>query len=100
MRAMIRAAKLAVPASPRKALESIILGKFTTEATDGKTLISTTEGGGTATFAFPSDFGPAEVMALAEEAIEWLDQQPDPDNPDLRQRRILRLRASFDQAVM
>src|SRR5688572_7041395 len=95
IRAFVRAAKLqAVSTStPKVVLEQIILGKFTVEATNGKTLISTTEAGGTATFILPEYFSPAELMALAEEAIEWLENQPDPDNPNLSPRRIRRLRA-------
>lgn len=102
IRAFVRAAKLQAGAAstPKAVLEQIILGKFTSEATHGKTLISTTEAGGTATFILPDSFGPAEVMALAEEAIEWLENQPDPNNPNLSPRRISRLRVSFDKSAI
>jgi hypothetical protein len=101
VRALVRGAKLANPASPQAALESILLGRFNAEATDGgKTLISTNEAGGGVTFALPGDFGPADVMALCEEALQWLLNQPDPTNPNLTPRRITRLRVNFRKAVL
>lgn len=101
LRALVRAAKLQYGSgSPKPVLEQIILGKFESEVTNGKTVISTTEAGGTVTFVVADSLGPAEVLTLAEEAIEWLDQQPDPANPNLSPRRIRRLRVSFDKAVI
>jgi hypothetical protein len=103
LRAFIRAAKKygdANSKTPIAVLEAILLGRFTAEATEGKTLVTSTENGGTVTFMLPHDFGPADVMALAEEAIEWLEQQPDPNNPKLAARRIKRLRVSFANAAI
>ncbi len=103
LRAFVRAAKRQADqtsTTPTAVLEQIITGRFTSEATEGKTLITTTEAGGTATFILPAGFGPADVMALAEEAIEWLEQQPDPNNPNLSARRIVRLRVSFGKAAI
>jgi len=101
VRAFVRAAMLQANGGAIKpVLEQIILGKFQSEVTDGKTLVSTSEAGGTVTFALPNNLGPAEIMALAEEAIEWLDNQPDPANPNLSPRRIRRLRVSFDKAAV
>lgn len=103
LRAFIRAAKRhgdAVGKTPKAILEDIIVGRFTTEATEGKTLVSSSEAGGAVTFILPAGFGPADVMTLAEEAIEWLEQQPDPNNPNLSSRRLVRLRASFSKAVI
>jgi len=106
LRAFVLAAKKTAdeqgtPATPTTVLEDIVLGKFTTELSDGKTLISTDEAGGTATFALMGTFTAIEVVALAMEAITWLRQQPDPDDPEIYpSRRIRRLRVSFDKAVI
>jgi hypothetical protein len=91
------------PLKPVAIIESIIAGKFTTEFSDGKTLISTTEAGGTASFMVPDGFGPADVMSLALEALQRIkngDFGPDEDNldPYLNFKRIKRLRCSFAQA--
>jgi hypothetical protein len=87
--------------TPTAVMEDIVLGKFESEVVGGKTLISTSEAGGVATFSLMTDFTPAEIVSLAMEAITWIQQQPDPLNPSLYPpRRIKRLRASFAKATI
>src|SRR5438046_2288385 len=102
LRALVLAAKKQAvnPATPTSILEGIVVGKFTSEITSGKTLISSTEGGGVVTFALMSDLTPSDIVALAMEALSWLQDQPDPANPSLYPRRIKRLRASFIRATI
>jgi hypothetical protein len=85
--------------TPTEVLEDIIVGRFTTDFQDGKTVISTTEAGGTTTFALASDMSPAEVVALAMEAVSWIKSQPNPDAPEIYPRRLKRLRVSFRKAM-
>ncbi len=87
--------------TPSDILESIFIGRFSSELTEGKTLVSTSENGGVATFAIPGDLSPAQVSALAHETIRWLQSVPDPDHPteaELYPRRIKRVRASFNRS--
>lgn len=84
-------------------LEDIFIGKFSTELTDGKTVISTMEAGGSVTFALLGNINPADIAALAHETIRFLKELPDPDNPSeavLYPKRIRRLRVSFRQASL
>lgn len=98
--AFVRAAKLQADsvgggATPKSILEQIILGKFTAEVTDGKTLVSTTVGEQTVSFHVPNDLGPSSILELAEQAIQFLESQADPDNPVLTRRRIKKLSVNF-----
>jgi len=94
--AVLEAAAAVSPTTARALLQAIIRGKFKTDATDGKTVISTSEAGGTVTFTLPDSLSPAEVMIRAEQAIEWLERQTDPDAPDLTKLRApRRFRATF-----
>jgi hypothetical protein len=72
---------------------------FSDELQNGKILISTGEAGGTVTFAVPAGHTPLEIMALAQEAIDYCNQFPDPNNPPATARRIRRLRVSFAKAI-
>jgi hypothetical protein len=100
IRAAVLEAAAADPATTARALlQTIIRGKFTTDATNGRTVISTSEAGGTVTFTLPDALSPAEVMIRAEQAIEWLERQEDPDDPDLTKlRSTRRYRATFHGA--
>lgn len=73
---------------------------FSDELQSGKILISSAEAGGTVTFAVPAGHTPLEIMSLAQEAIDWCGQFPDPNNPPASSSRILRLRADFRKAVI
>ena len=96
--AKIRATELGGANTPKKILEAILLGQFTSTATNGRTLIRTTEAGGSIEFSIPADLSPAGVMALCEEALRIVENSPDPNNPTVQTRRIMRLKASFRQA--
>ena len=97
--AQLRATQLAGGATARSILESLILGKFTAEATEGRTLVSTSANGHSVQFALPSELGPGDVLEVAELALQRLDQQADPNGPpEAAPRRVKRLRASFAKA--
>lgn len=98
--AKLRATALGNGATPKSVLEGIVLGQFTSTATNGRTVISTTEGGGSTTFTLPADLGPADVMTLADEALSLVENAEDPENPTVSTRRIMRLRASFGKAAI
>jgi hypothetical protein len=99
--AVLRADELGGAHTPRSVLKALILGRFSAEATNGRTLISTQEAGGAVSFVVPEMLGAAGIMELAEEALEWLEAtQDDPDDPDLGQLRpTRRLRATFDHQM-
>jgi len=91
--------------NPVEQLEEIVIGKFNSEFTDGKTLVSTSENGGSASFSLGGAFTPDEVTALAVEAIQRIkagDFGVDENNlnPYLNFRRIKRLRVSFAKATI
>lgn len=87
--------------TPAKVLENIIIGRFETELSEGKTLISTSEANGTASFAIVGGLTPADIVEIAMEALVWLNDQDDPLNPPvLPLKRIKRLRASFAKATI
>lgn len=102
VRAFIRAAVLQAKASdstPKAVLEAIVLGHFTADTTQkGKTLVSTSGAGAAVAFALPASFGTAEIMELAETALQTIEAMPDPDNPTFPARRIKRLRVNFGNA--
>lgn len=102
MRAMVLGAvRTAVaPKTPIQVLEDIVIGRFRTEISDGKTVIAATEGGGSVTFSLPAELGPGDVTELAMRAIAFIRSCPDPNNPPLYPRIIRRLRASFAKAVI
>lgn len=103
LNAFVRAAVLhgaSVDKTPRVVLQEIILGKFNSEATNGRTVVTVSEGGGTTSFTLPEGLGPSDVMAMAEEAIELLNTFATPDSPDLTQlRRVTRLRPCFNGTI-
>ena len=82
---------------PRDILEAILLGRFTSEATNGRTIVSLSENGGSTAFTLPEGMGPTDVMVLASEAYKELMARPDPDNPTFG-RRVSRLRCAFNKA--
>ncbi|MDE2100952.1 MAG: hypothetical protein KGL39_27140 [Patescibacteria group bacterium] len=101
----VRAAGDGQQLKPVAILENVVIGKFNTEFSNGKVLVSTNEAGGSVSFMVPGDFGPDEVMALAYEAIQRIksgDFGPNEDSPDpyFNLRRIKRLRISFAKATI
>jgi hypothetical protein len=103
---VLAAVKMAQPnaqpaVTPTGVLESIVLGRFQADITQGKTLVRMTEAGGDAGFALMADMSPAEIVALAMEAITWIQTQPDPLNPNIYPpKRIKRLRVSFAKGTI
>ncbi|MGN6556216.1 MAG: hypothetical protein ACTHLW_21100 [Verrucomicrobiota bacterium] len=65
---------------------------------NGQILVSTSEAGGSVSFALPPGHTPLELAILNEEAIKFCNHFNDPENPPLTGRRIQRLRASFWRA--
>jgi hypothetical protein len=102
IRAFVESARSAAAASGKtltQVLADIRNAIFNGELRDGKILISSAEAGGTVTFTVPAGHAPLEIMELAQEALDWCGQFPDPDNPPSTARRIRRLRASFAKAI-
>lgn len=100
--AFLRAAKLKATkdgVSLKAVVESIVLGQFESSVVDGRTLVRTSEGGGSVDFALPDGLTPGELLELASEALRWIAAQPDPDNPGLP-RSVKRLRVCFDRATL
>src|SRR5579884_1336965 len=95
IRAIVRAAVDASPQNPKGALMPILTGHYSTSVADGKTLVHTEEAGGSVQFMMPQGFGPLDIMALIEEAIQFIDAQPDPTNICLTTRRIKKFNFSF-----
>ena len=81
-------------------LESLIVGQFKTLSRNGRTVVSTSEAGGSTTFSIPADLAPDDVMDLATEALDFITSQADPNNPSASSRRIKRFRASFAKASL
>ena len=87
--------------TPADMLEEIVIGKFSSELSDGKTVISVTEAGGTSSFAIVGGMTPADIVEIAMEALTWLQDQEDPANPPVvPAKRIKRLRVSFAKATI
>lgn len=91
--------------TPVELLEGLIVGKFTTEFSDGKTLVSTSENGGSVSFSLGGAFTPDEVTALCMECIMRIKAGDFGDdetniNPYMGLRRIKRLRVSFAKATI
>lgn len=95
IRALVRAAIEACQGNPKSALVPILTGHYTSSVQDGKTLIQTSEAGGSVQFMVPMGYGPLDIMALVEEAIQFIEAQPDPANINLKTKRVKMLRVSF-----
>lgn len=98
--ALVRVATIKSPGTPLVWLKALLVAIYDGgDFTSGKILISSTEAGGTVTFAIPPGHTPQSLMCLVELAIQWLTKQPDPTTPNLSPRRLRRLRASFAKAT-
>ncbi len=99
IRAMGRAAIAGSPTDPVAALTLIITGHYTSTVTQGGTLVNCNEAGGNISFQVPSGMDAGEIMALCEEAIQFLttecNQGADGNWRIKPTRRIKRLRVSF-----
>lgn len=106
VRAMVLAAKKLSSDSktPVEVLEDIVLGRFESEVTNGTTVIQTAEAGGSTSFSIMSDMSPADVLALAMEAIARIKAGEFGDEEELEnvypKRVIKRLRAAFSRATV
>ena len=83
-----------------KVLGNIRTAIFQGDVINGKVLLTSMEAGGTTTFSLPNGHTPMETMALVQEAIDWCHSFSTPDNPPTFQRRIKRLRVSFQRATI
>lgn len=103
LRAWVRRAKRAVGKSSTLAETLEAIGDALLEGpTGGAIVISTSEAGGTVSFQLPPGHTPLELAALNEDAIAWAVDAGLIDATELTipaGRRIMRLRASFAQAV-
>lgn len=81
----------------RAVLEGILIGHFKSTVANGRTVIATTEAGGSTQFTLPAGLTPPEVMEMAGRALRWIDSRPDPANPGLP-NTVKRLRVSFRKA--
>src|SRR5437867_3919963 len=100
IRCVIRGARENNPTDPKAALKAILKSRFASEVTNGTTIVSTSSDGHSVSFQLPDSLSPAEVMVLAEEALTWLESQPDATDPTKLPRNIRRLRVSFGKAAI
>lgn len=103
IRAVIRGAILEGRATGKKPfdlMQSIVRGRFGYEASTGTVVIGAAEAGGSTTLTLVPGLGPAEVMGIAEEACQLMEQFPDPNAPAFPKRRMTRMRVSFGNAVL
>jgi len=101
IRAWVRSANETAKQTQKKlttVLTEIGSGILSSGVQSGQIVISTSEGGGSVSFSLPPGHTPLELAALNEEAIQFCNQFPDPDKPNLNARRITRMRASFWRA--
>ena len=86
-------------ATPAAVAEGILSGNFASAVVNGRTVIRTSEAGGSTEFALPQGLTPAELIDLAGRALRWIESEPDPANPGLP-RPVKRLRVCFDRATL
>ncbi|HEY1790690.1 MAG TPA: hypothetical protein VGJ73_21260 [Verrucomicrobiae bacterium] len=83
--------------TPISVLDDIIIGRFKSDIAEGKTLVSSSEAGGSVGFTLVGSLTPADVVAKAVEAKMWINSQADPNNPETWRwpERRMRLRVTF-----
>jgi hypothetical protein len=81
--------------TPKEVAEAILLGQFNSSVVNGRTVIQTSEAGGSTQFTLPSGLTPADVMELAAEVIRR-NVTADSALP----QRVHRLRVCFDRATL
>lgn len=86
------------PTTLTEVLVALQQGIFVDSITNGRAMVSSTMSGNSMSFMLPDGIQPADVMALAEEALAWCQQFTDPDNPTFAAQRITRLRVNFSGA--
>ncbi len=106
IRGLVRAAKARATAlGGSNTLVSVLTGLLTTQfnlsVVNGRVIVSTAEAGGSVSFATGGEISsPEGFIALVEEALEWVEQQADPNNPNLSPRQVTRLRATFEHLTL
>lgn len=83
--------------TPAAVADGILSGNFASAVVNGRTVIRTSEAGGSTEFALPAGLTPPELIELAGHGLRWIESQPDPANPGLP-RQAKRLRVCFDRA--
>lgn len=56
----------------RYALEDLAKTRYT-EIQEGRVVVSTSENGGSVSFAIPQNMGPEQVVDTAHQAVQWID---------------------------
>ncbi|HEX3716877.1 MAG TPA: hypothetical protein VH595_02830 [Verrucomicrobiae bacterium] len=95
IRALARWAQGKNPTDLTVPLKGIIATIMEGGFSEGKMLTKVDEAGGMAEFTPFPGCGPQQIIALCEETIEWIQQQPNPQKPRLDPRRLMRLKSSF-----
>lgn len=85
--------------SLKSVVEDILFARFESSIRNGRTVIRTSEAGGSTDFTLPAGLTPTELIELANQALRWLQAQPDPENPRLP-KAVRRLRVCFDRAAL
>ena len=75
-------------------VEAILLGQFESSVANGRTIVTTSEAGGSVTFTFPEGLTPTEIMELAAAAMAQIEDDQEPTPPTKR------LRVCFDRATL
>ena len=99
---LIRALKLQLAGGETLvgALNALVTSKWSASVVNGQTILSTSEAGGSVTFTFDRTYTPADLAAMAEEALEWVNTLVDSENPPLDVPRYNRLHPTFHKAVL
>lgn len=100
LQTVLRGAILKAKASgktPTAVLEAVLLSRFNAELSNGKTIVSISEAGGTTSFQLPGNLSPDKIAMLINDALGWLEAQEDPNNPDLSSLNTTRrIKGVFD----
>lgn len=86
-------------ATPASICEGLLTGLFESSIENGRTIIRSAEAGGMTEFAIPAGLTPSEVMNLATQALDWIEAQDTPENPELP-TDVRRLRPCFSRVTL
>lgn len=98
IRDLVRVALEASPNDPILFLKSL-LSKKGADFANGRVEVSIGSSAGSVSYQVPPDMAPAQCMRLIGEAIDWLETQEDPTNPDLISPTVRVVVPSFRGAV-
>lgn len=87
------------PTTARALLEGVLVGRFTTEFSNGRVVASVSENGGSTSFSYPAGITPEDVTIISGRALSRLDAYgvDAPTAEMLRPKR--RLRMTFHNAM-